>query len=95
MIAENGAMVEQGKFSKDETNFLKTHLPAYGALCHELGEQATGPRGAPQKRLTSRDTKPSLENLGFFRYCFIRLCRFCFISMSLLFGELIIEFLLK
>jgi hypothetical protein len=36
---------EQGKFSKDETNFLKTHLPAYGALCHELGEQATGPRG--------------------------------------------------
>jgi len=28
---------EQGKFSKDETNFLKTHLPAYGALCHQLG----------------------------------------------------------
>jgi len=36
---------EQGKFSEDETNFLKTHLPAYGALCHQLGEHATGPRG--------------------------------------------------
>ena len=36
---------EQGKFSKDETNFLKTHLPAYETLCHQLAEKATGPKG--------------------------------------------------
>jgi hypothetical protein len=36
---------EQGKFSKDETNFLSTHLPAYEALCHQLAEKATGPKG--------------------------------------------------
>ena len=36
---------EQGKFSKDETNFLTTHLPAYGALCCQLAETATGPKG--------------------------------------------------
>jgi hypothetical protein len=36
---------EQGKFSKDETNFLKTHLPAYESLCHQLAEKATGPKG--------------------------------------------------
>ena len=36
---------EQGKFSKDETDFLKTHLPAYESLCHQLAEQATGPKG--------------------------------------------------
>jgi hypothetical protein len=36
---------EQAKFSKEETEFLKTHLPAYEVLCHELGKQATGPRG--------------------------------------------------
>ena len=36
---------EQGKFNKEETNFFKTHLPAYGALCKELSKQATGPRG--------------------------------------------------
>jgi hypothetical protein len=36
---------EQGKFSKEETIFFKTHLPAYAALCQELGKQATGPRG--------------------------------------------------
>jgi len=27
---------KQGKFSKEESNFLKTHLQAYGALCHQL-----------------------------------------------------------
>jgi len=37
---------EQGKFSKAETNFLSTHLPAYEALCHQLAEKATGPKGA-------------------------------------------------
>jgi len=36
---------EQGKFSKDETTFLKTHLPAYEALCHQLAEKAAGPKG--------------------------------------------------
>jgi hypothetical protein len=36
---------EQGKFSKDETNFLKTYLPAYESLCHQLAEKATGPKG--------------------------------------------------
>ena len=36
---------EQGKFSKEETNFLRKHLPTYRALCHQLGERATGPRG--------------------------------------------------
>lgn len=33
---------KQGKFSKEEVDFLKTHLPAYGALCHQLEEQETG-----------------------------------------------------
>jgi len=39
----------------------------------------------------------SLENLGCFWYCFTRfvlLSRFGFIAMALLFGELMIEFLL-
>ena len=36
---------EQGKFSKEETDFFKTHLPAYAALCQELRKHATGPRG--------------------------------------------------
>lgn len=36
---------EQGKFGKEETDFLKTCLPAYGALCDSLAKQATGPRG--------------------------------------------------
>lgn len=36
---------EQGRFSKDETTFLKTHLPAYEALCHQLAEKAAGPKG--------------------------------------------------
>ena len=36
---------EQGKFSIEEIIFLKTHLPAFGALCQQLAEQATGPRG--------------------------------------------------
>ena len=35
----------KGKFSKEETTFLKKHLPDYEALCHELTKQATGPRG--------------------------------------------------
>jgi hypothetical protein len=33
---------KQGKFSKEEVDFLKTHLPAYEALCHQLEEQETG-----------------------------------------------------
>jgi hypothetical protein len=41
---------EQGKFSKEEAEFLKTHLPAYGALCHQLEEQATGPTKAVKGR---------------------------------------------
>lgn len=36
---------EQSKFRKEETDFLKTHLPAYGVLCDQLAKQATGPRG--------------------------------------------------
>ena len=36
---------ERGKFSNEETNFLKTHLPAYEALCYQLAEKATGSRG--------------------------------------------------
>jgi hypothetical protein len=35
----------QGRFSKEEADFLKTHLPAYETLCHQLREQARGPRG--------------------------------------------------
>ena len=33
---------KQGKFSKEETDFLKTQLPAYGALHHQLEEQEVG-----------------------------------------------------
>lgn len=36
---------EQGKFSKDEANFLSRHLPAYEALCRQLAETATGSKG--------------------------------------------------
>ncbi len=36
---------EQGRFSKDEINFLGTYLSAYEALCHQLAEKATGPNG--------------------------------------------------
>ncbi len=36
---------EQGKFSKKETDFLCTHLPAFEALCRQLAETATGPNG--------------------------------------------------
>jgi hypothetical protein len=36
---------EQGKFSNNETNFLKAHLPAYEALCQQIAEKATGPKG--------------------------------------------------
>lgn len=35
----------QGKLGKEETDFLKTHLPAYGALCDSVAKKATGPRG--------------------------------------------------
>ena len=34
---------KQGKFSKEEIDCLKTHLPAYVALCHQLEERETGP----------------------------------------------------
>jgi hypothetical protein len=34
---------KQGKFSKEEIDFLKTHLPDYGALCHQLEEPEAGP----------------------------------------------------
>jgi hypothetical protein len=37
--------LEQGKFNKEETDFLKRHLPAYEVLCRQLGKQATGPKG--------------------------------------------------
>jgi len=33
---------EQGKFNREETNFLKTYLPAYEALCQQLSKQGTG-----------------------------------------------------
>jgi hypothetical protein len=36
---------KQGKFSKEETHFLTTHLPAYGALCNQLEKQGTGAKG--------------------------------------------------
>ncbi len=36
---------QHGKFSKEETNFLNTHLPAYEALCYQLAEKAIGPKG--------------------------------------------------
>ena len=35
---------EKEKFSTEETNFLKTHLPAFEALYCRLKEQGTGPR---------------------------------------------------
>jgi hypothetical protein len=44
-MASQPGRPEQGKFNQEETNFLRTHLPAYGALCHQLAKQATGPRG--------------------------------------------------
>ncbi len=34
---------EPGKFSTEETTFLKEHLPAYEAMCHTL--EGKGPRG--------------------------------------------------
>lgn len=40
---------EQGKFSKDEANFLSRHLPAYEALCRQLAETATGSQGKSVK----------------------------------------------
>jgi hypothetical protein len=46
---------EQGKFSNEETNFLKTHLPAYEALCHQLAKQATGPRGTGSVKGCKKD----------------------------------------
>jgi len=46
---------KQGKFSKEETNFLKTHLPAYGALCEQLGKQGTGPRGTKAVKGCKKD----------------------------------------
>jgi hypothetical protein len=46
---------EQGKFSKDETNYLKTHLPAYEAFCNQLAERATGPRGTGSVKGCKKD----------------------------------------
>jgi hypothetical protein len=46
---------EQGRFSKEEITFLKTHLPAYEALCHQLGEQGTGPRGTKTVKGRKKD----------------------------------------
>jgi hypothetical protein len=46
---------EQGKFSKDETDFLKSHLPAYGVLCQQLAKQATGPRGTGLVKGSKKD----------------------------------------
>ena len=46
---------EQGKFGKEEVNFLKTHLPAYGALCDGLAKQATGPRGTGSVKGCKKD----------------------------------------
>jgi len=46
---------EQGKFSKEEVNFLKTHLPAYGALCDGLAKQATGSRGTGSVKGCKKD----------------------------------------
>lgn len=45
----------QGKFSKDETNFLKAYLPDYEALCHELTKKATGPRGTGSVKGCKKD----------------------------------------
>jgi hypothetical protein len=41
---------EQGKFNVAETTFLKAHLPAYGALCQQLTEQATRETGSLKGR---------------------------------------------
>jgi hypothetical protein len=46
---------EQGKFSKDETNYLKTHLPAYEAFCHQLADKATGPKGTGSVKGCKKD----------------------------------------
>ena len=46
---------EQGRFSIEETTFLKIHLPAYEALCQQLGEQATGPRGTRSVKGRKKD----------------------------------------
>jgi hypothetical protein len=46
---------EQGKFSIEETNFLKTRLPAYGALCQQLREKSTGPRGTGSVKGCKKD----------------------------------------
>ena len=45
----------QGKFSKEETDFLKRHLPDYEALCHHLTKQATGPRGTGSVKGLKKD----------------------------------------
>ena len=47
--------LEQGKFNREETNFLKTHLPAYGTLCQQLGKQATGPKGTGSVKGRKKD----------------------------------------
>lgn len=36
---------EQEKFSKEETNLLKSYLPSYEILCQQLRKKASGPRG--------------------------------------------------
>lgn len=35
---------KQGKFSEAETDFLKSNLPAYEALCHQLEGKGTRPQ---------------------------------------------------
>lgn len=46
---------EQGKFSIEETSFLKTYLPTYIALCHRLGQEATGTRGTGSVKGRKKD----------------------------------------
>jgi hypothetical protein len=46
---------EQGRFSEPEINFLKTYLPVYEALCHQLAEKATGPKGTGSVKGQKKD----------------------------------------
>ena len=47
--------LEQRKFNAEETNFLRTHLLAYEALCQQLGKEATGPRGTGSVKGRKKD----------------------------------------
>jgi len=46
---------QQATFNKEETDFLKTYLSTYGALCDHLAKQATGPRGTGSVKGSKKD----------------------------------------